>query len=106
MADSAGERNELCELLRWCHIAEGLAGMPAEAPLELPKVGSRVLGEVRALWHVLTQQAVRVLVRTTLPGGVVMSRDIADTFRQYIADISLDVGLAVVPCLDSGGGYR
>lgn len=33
-ADSTGRRNELSELLRWCHIAEGLARTPVEAALD------------------------------------------------------------------------
>jgi quercetin dioxygenase-like cupin family protein len=34
-ATSTGERNEFCEFLQWCHIAEGLARTAVEAPLEL-----------------------------------------------------------------------
>ena len=40
MAGSTGGRNDLCELLRWCHVAEGLARTSVEASLDVPKVAS------------------------------------------------------------------
>jgi hypothetical protein len=61
-AESTGQRNEFCELLQWCHVAERRARTPIEAPLELPKVGGCVLRQVRSFGHVLTEQSVRVLV--------------------------------------------
>ena len=33
-ADSGSERNDLGELLRWCHVAQGLAGAVVEALLD------------------------------------------------------------------------
>ena len=38
MADSSGERKELCEPLRWCQIAQGLAGTAVEAVLDRVKL--------------------------------------------------------------------
>ena len=34
MAVSSGERNDLGEFLRWCHVAQGLAGAVVEASLD------------------------------------------------------------------------
>ena len=34
MAVSSGERNDLGEFLRWCHVAQGLAGVVVEASLD------------------------------------------------------------------------
>ena len=37
-ADSRGERNELGELLQWCHVTKCLAGSTVEAPLDSRQV--------------------------------------------------------------------
>ena len=42
MAESSGGRNDLLRrLLRWCHVAEGLARTAVEASLDLDEVGAR-----------------------------------------------------------------
>jgi transposase len=46
MADSTGGRNELCKLLRWCHVSEGLARTSVETPLNPTEVDRADLGEV------------------------------------------------------------
>src|ERR1700681_2139382 len=62
-------------------------------------------GQVGVLVQILAQQSVRVLVGAALPWVVVMSRDIADSFRQDIADTSV-VGRAGFRCLGIGGWCR
>ena len=42
-ADSSGERNELGELLQWCHVTECLARTAVEAPLKAGQIGGAVL---------------------------------------------------------------
>ena len=67
-----------------------------------------ILGEavqVSLLVQVLAQQSIGVLVGAALPGVVVMSRDIADSFRQDIADVSV-VGRAGFRWVGSGGWCR
>ena len=67
MADSTGGRNELCELLRWCQIAESLAWSGVQTALNAAQLGGRDLGEVRPLGEILAEEAIGVLVRSTLP---------------------------------------
>ena len=62
-------------------------------------------GQVGAFGEVLAQQTVGVFVGAALPGAIVMSRDIADSFRQGIADISV-VGRAGFRWVGNGGWYR
>ena len=54
-AESVGERNELGELLQWCHVTKGLARTPIKASLELAEIRGGVLRKVGPLGHVLTQ---------------------------------------------------
>ena len=68
MAASTGGRNELCELLRWCHIAEGLARSAVEAALDLLEFPGSDGREVHPLRQVLAEQPVGVLVGAALPG--------------------------------------
>src|SRR5664280_540592 len=49
MAGSTGGRNDLCEPLGWCHVAEGLARTSVEASLDVPKVGRTGIREVDPL---------------------------------------------------------
>src|SRR5450756_2565469 len=70
MAGSTGGRNDLCELLRWCHVAEGLARTSVEASLDVPKVGRADVREVDALGQVLAEEPIGVLVGAALPGRV------------------------------------
>lgn len=70
MADSSGRRNELCELLRWCQIAEGLAWSAVETALDPAKICGGDLGQVGAFREVLAQEPVGVLVRAALPRRV------------------------------------
>jgi transposase len=53
MAGSTGDRNDLCEPLRWCHVAEGLARTSVEASLDVPKVGRADVREIDPLGQVL-----------------------------------------------------
>jgi transposase len=62
MADSSGRRNDLDELLQWCHIGERLARPAVETVLNTMEVGCRVLRQVGPFGQVLAQQAVGVLV--------------------------------------------
>jgi hypothetical protein len=55
MADSRGERNELGELLQWCHVTKCLAWPTVEASLDSHQVLRRVGREVGVLRHVLAQ---------------------------------------------------
>jgi transposase len=68
MAASTGGRNELCELLRWCHIAKGLARPAVQAALDLQELPAGDGREVHPLWQVLAKQPVGVLVGPALPG--------------------------------------
>ena len=54
-AESVGERNELGELLQWCHVTKGLARTTVDASLKLPKISGGVPRKVGSLGHVLTQ---------------------------------------------------
>ena len=80
------------------------AGQPALSQVTEERAAAVAVDELPA--QSAAASGAKRLLRAEDGGGGVMSRDIADTFRQYIADISLDVALAVVPCLDSGGGCR
>src|SRR5664280_479756 len=80
MADSAGGRNDLCELLRWCHVAESLARTSVEASLDVSKVGRADVREVDALGQVLAEEPIGVLVGAALPG------------RVWVAEVDGDVG--------------
>ena len=62
MADSTGGRNDLRELLRWCHVAEGLARPAIEAALDVTEIGGTDTGEIDPLGQVLAEQPVRALV--------------------------------------------
>jgi hypothetical protein len=53
MADSTGSRNELCELLRWCQVSEGLARSAVEGVLDRGQVGSADDAQIGALRQVL-----------------------------------------------------
>ena len=68
MADSSGGRNEFCELLRWCHVAQRLAGTTVQAVLDTVQLRAADEAEVGALGQVLTQEPVGVLVAAALPG--------------------------------------
>jgi hypothetical protein len=45
---STGGRNDLCELLQWCHIAKSRAWSSVEAALNAFEISGRVLSEVGA----------------------------------------------------------
>src|SRR5664279_5075692 len=79
-AGSTGGRNYLCELLRWCHVAKGLARTSVEASLDVPKVGRADVREVDALGQVLAEEPIGVLVGAALPG------------RVWVAEVDGDVG--------------
>src|SRR3954453_8192068 len=76
--DSSGRRNtayvgcseELVQSLGRCSPAQGLSRPAVEGDRHGRKVVRAVRAEVGALWKVLAQQPVGVLVRATLPGAV------------------------------------
>ena len=55
MADSSGGRKELCELLRWCQIAQRLARPAVEAVLDRVELFAADVAQVGALGQVLAQ---------------------------------------------------
>jgi very-short-patch-repair endonuclease len=69
-AVSAGGCNEVGECLGWFHPVEGLSRPVVELAGDGVEVGFGVHGEVGAFGHPLAQEAVGVLVRAALPGGV------------------------------------
>jgi hypothetical protein len=79
MADSTGGRNEPCECLRWCQIAEGLARTAVKTALDAAKIRGGDLRQVGAFRQVLTQQPVDASMSSgelvaddlMLPGGLV-----------------------------------
>src|SRR3712207_6071484 len=76
--DSSGRRNtayvscseELVQSLGRCSPAQGLSRPAVEGDRHSGEVLGAVHAEVGALWKVLPQQPVGVLVRATLPGAV------------------------------------
>src|SRR3954447_26598215 len=76
--DSSGRRNtayvscseELVQSLGRCPPAQGLSRPAVEGDRHGRKIVRAVRAEVGALWKVLAQQPVGVLVRATLPGAV------------------------------------
>src|ERR1041384_6938677 len=76
--DSSGRRNtacvtgseELVQSLGRCSPAKGLSRPAVEGDRHGRKVLGAVHAEVSALWEILTQQPVGVLVRAALPGTV------------------------------------
>src|SRR3954471_9672308 len=76
--DSSGRRNtayvscleELVQSLGRCSPAQGLSRSAVEGDRHGCKVLGAVHAEVGALWKVLAQQPVGVLVRAALPGAV------------------------------------
>src|SRR4051812_42295818 len=76
--DSSGRRNtayvgcseELVQSLGRCSPAQGLSRPAVEGNRHGCKVVRAVHAEVGALWKVLAQQPVGVLVRATLPGAM------------------------------------
>src|SRR3954470_19018383 len=77
-ADSSGCRNtacvtgleELVQSLGRCSPAQGLSRPAVEGHRHGCKVLGAVRAEVGALWKILAQQPVGVLVRAALPGAV------------------------------------
>src|SRR5215204_4709692 len=76
--DSSGRRNtayvscseELVQSLGRCSPAQGLSRPAVEGDRHSGELLGAVHAEVGALWKVLPQQPVGVLVRATLPGAV------------------------------------
>src|SRR5436190_15874431 len=93
--DSNGRRNmayvscseELVQSLGRCSPAQGLSRPVVEGDRHGCKVLGAVRAEVGALWKVLAQQPVGVLVRATLPGAV----GIAEVDRHASLDPELGV---------------
>src|SRR3954454_16031370 len=93
--DSSGRRNtayvscseELVQSLGRCSPAQGLSRPAVEGCSHRGKVVRAVHAEVGALWKVLPQQPVGVLVRAALPGAV----GIAEVDRHASLDPELGV---------------
>src|SRR5215217_6970804 len=76
--DSSGRRNtayvscseELVQSLGRCSPAQGLSRPAVEGDRHGGKVLGAVRAEISALWKVLAQQPIGVLVRAALPGAV------------------------------------
>src|SRR4051795_11682069 len=76
--DSSGRRNtayvscseELVQSLGRCSPAQGLSRPAVEGDRHGGKVLGAVHAEVSALWEVLAQEPIGVLVRAALPGAV------------------------------------
>src|SRR3954466_15712944 len=79
-AGSTGRRNTGVESLCWGFKLQGLTGSFVELTSHFVQIGLRVHRQVGALWKVLSQQAVGVLVRPALPRAL------------WIAKINVDVG--------------
>ncbi len=95
-AVSRGVRKKLGELLRWFHESKGGAGSVVEACGDAGEVPGAQDRQVGALRHVLAQEAVRVLVRTALPGTVGVTEVDLDTGVDGEIDVAVHL-LALVP---------
>src|SRR5580698_5627103 len=69
-AGSEGRRNTCAQFTRWSLKAQSFSRALIETQRDLVQLGLRVAGEVGSLRQVLSQQAVGVFVRSSLPGAV------------------------------------
>ena len=69
-ASSEGRRNTCAQFTCWSLEAQSFSRALIETQRDLVQLGLRVAGKVGSLRQVLTQQAVGVFVRSSLPGGV------------------------------------
>jgi len=80
-ADSTSQRKNLGELLHWCHESKRFAWTMVQTIGNDRQPIGAVEREIRSLRHVLTKQAVGVLVGAALPGAV------------GVAEVDLDTGV-------------
>src|SRR6267378_3053210 len=66
-AGSTGRRNTGVKSLCWCFKLQGLTWSFVELTSHFVQMGLRMHRQVGALWKVLSQQAIGVLVRPALP---------------------------------------
>src|SRR5271163_4104460 len=69
-AGSEGRRNTCAQFTRGSLEPQSFSRALIETQRDLVQLGLRVAGKVGSLRQVLTQQAVGVFVRSSLPGGV------------------------------------
>src|SRR5580698_10555709 len=69
-AGSEGRRNTCAQFTRWSLKAQSFSRALIETQRDLVQLGLRVAGKVGSLRQVLSQQAVGVFVRSSLPGAV------------------------------------
>ena len=69
-ADSTSQRKNLGELLHWCHESKRFAWTTVQTIGDERQPFGTVEREIRSLRHVLTEQAIGVLVGAALPGAV------------------------------------
>src|ERR1035437_88563 len=80
-ADSTSQRKNLGELLHWCHESKRFAWTTVQTIGNERQPFGTVEREIRSLRHVLTEQAIGVLVGAALPGAV------------GVAEVDLDAGV-------------
>jgi hypothetical protein len=96
-AGSTGRRNTGVKSLCWGFKLQGLAWSFVELTSHFVQIGLRVHRQVRALWKVLSQQAIGVLVRPALPRALRITKIDVDVGRQRKATMIRQF-LAQVDC--------
>src|SRR5258708_35069820 len=81
-AGSTGRRNTGVKSLRWGFKLQGLTWSFIELTSDFVQIGLRVHRQVGALRKVLSQQAIGVLVRPTLPPALQIAKIYVDFGRQ------------------------
>src|SRR5882757_9530023 len=82
IAGSTRRRNTGVESLCWGFKLQGLTWSFVELTSHFVQIGLRVHRQVGALWKVLSQQAVGVLVRSALPRALRIAKIDVDVGRQ------------------------
>src|SRR3954451_2300434 len=96
VAGSTGRRNTGIKSLCWRFKLQGLAGSLFYLTSHFVQMGLRMHRQVGALWKVLPQQAIRILVRAALPRTLRITKIDVDFGRQRKATV-LRKFLAPVP---------
>src|SRR6202158_2638816 len=81
-AGSTGRRNTGVQSLCWGFKLQGLTGSLFWRASHFVQIGLRVRRQVGALWKVLSQQAIGVLVRPSLPRALWIAKIYVDFGRQ------------------------
>src|SRR5260370_36627810 len=81
-AGSTGRRNTGVKSLRWGFKLQGLTWSFVELTRDLVQISLRVHRQVGALWKVLSQQTIGVLVRPALPRALRVAKIYVDFGRQ------------------------